>query len=185
LHEATKLQEMQWPLPWLMQGALFYARPCTNRKLTEEDRDRKRFDYFVLAREPEIDTATGLPTPSIDGSLLTRARPTTSGEMPAVAIDFNPKGAALLGELTRKNVPTGAAAADTQLKRHLAIILDGLVMSAPTINSEIRQAAHISGRFTTTEVNQLAAMLKAGALPCRLRPLPTSEKAVPPQKAPQ
>ena len=39
--------------------------------------------------------------------------------------------------LTGANIPSGGTGEQTQVKRHLAIILDGLVMSAPTINSKI------------------------------------------------
>ena len=41
----------------------------------------------------------------------------------------------------------------TQVKRHLAIVLDGLVQSAPTILSQITTNGQISGSFTQKEVH--------------------------------
>ena len=65
-----------------------------------------------------------------------------------------------------------------QKRRHLAIILDGLVMSAPTINSEIRGQGQISGNFTQKEVDSLVNILRAGRLPATLKPQPVSESTI-------
>lgn len=47
----------------------------------------------------------------------------------------------------------------------MAVLLNGTVISAPTLNdSGLRESAMISGSFTPREVNQLAADLKAGSL---------------------
>ena len=96
---------------------------------------------------------------------------------PAVSFTFNNAGGILFRELTRKNTPSGEEGS-TQVKRHLAIILDGLVMSAPTINSEIREHGQISGSFTNREVDQLVNILRAGALPATLKPQPVSESTM-------
>jgi preprotein translocase subunit SecD len=66
----------------------------------------------------------------------------------------------------------------------ILLLLDGLVMSAPTINSEIRDAGIITGDFTQREVESLANILRAGALPAALKPLPVSRQAVPPKTSP-
>jgi SecD/SecF fusion protein len=71
-------------------------------------------------------------------------------------------------------------AEDAQVRRHLAIILDGLVMSAPTINSEIGRQGQISGNFTQQEVDSIVSLLRAGALPVRLKAQPVSETTVAP-----
>src|SRR5262249_26232105 len=52
----------------LLQGALFYSRECKDQNLPEEELAAKPFEYFVLARDPEIDPATGKAMPRIDGS---------------------------------------------------------------------------------------------------------------------
>lgn len=46
-----------------------------------------------------------------------------------------------------------------------AIVLDGLVVSAPTINTAIPGNAQITGSFTQTDAQNLANVLKYGALP--------------------
>lgn len=46
----------------------------------------------------------------------------------------------------------------------MAVILNGAVISKPALRAALRDSATISGHFTTREVNQLAADLKAGSL---------------------
>lgn len=46
----------------------------------------------------------------------------------------------------------------------MAVILNGSVISKPTLRAALRDSATISGRFSTREVNQLASDLKAGSL---------------------
>lgn len=46
----------------------------------------------------------------------------------------------------------------------MAVILNGSIISAPSLNSALRDSARISGHFSQREVNQLAADLKAGSL---------------------
>lgn len=53
--------------------------------------------------------------------------------------------------------------------RQLAIVLDGTVYSAPVIRSKLGSDNRITGRFTTQEADELAKILKAGALPATLR----------------
>jgi SecD/SecF fusion protein len=163
----------------IFQGALFYSRECKDRNLPEEERRKKQYEYFVLTRNPEIDPATGKETPKIDGSYLVSAISQMGNDArPAVAFTFNNTGGGLFGTLTRKNVPSGSGAEESQIKRHLAIILDGLVVSAPTVNSEIREHGQISGNFTQREVDQLVNILRAGALPATLKPQPVSESTM-------
>jgi SecD/SecF fusion protein len=46
----------------------------------------------------------------------------------------------------------------------MAVILNGTVISSPTLNSPLRDSTRISGHFSQREINQLAADLKAGSL---------------------
>jgi SecD/SecF fusion protein len=169
----------------LLQGALFYSRKCEDRNMPEEERRQKAVEYFVLTRDPEINTdlPTSLPlekrrTSKIDGSYLSGARADIRDVRPSVSFSFNKAGAELFGTLTRKNIPTGSGSEESQTKRHLAIVLDGLIMSAPTINSEIRDAGQITGTFTKREVDDLVNILRAGALPASLKPQPVSESTL-------
>ena len=88
----------------LLQGALFYSRECLNRNMPEEERRAKKVEYFVLARNPEIDPNDPehkRQTPSIDGGLLVAASVGHRlGPRPAVHFQFNPEGGRLFGELT-------------------------------------------------------------------------------------
>ncbi|NQT89648.1 MAG: protein translocase subunit SecD [Candidatus Omnitrophica bacterium] len=74
---------------------------------------------------------------------------------PIVGITFNKEGARKFAKLTGEN--TG---------RRLAIVLDGVVKSAPVIKERIPGGEGvIQGRFSPEEANDLAIVLRAGALP--------------------
>jgi SecD/SecF fusion protein len=166
----------------LLQGALFFTRECKDQNLPEEERRKKQLEYFVLTRDPEIDPADAQNKrrlPKIDGSYLVSAVSAPGADFrPAVHFVFNNAGGELFGDITRKNVPSGSGAEETMIRRHLAIILDGLIMSAPTINSEIRTHGQISGSFTAKEVDALVNILRAGRLPATLKPQPVSENTI-------
>ncbi|HET6899123.1 MAG TPA: protein translocase subunit SecD [Vicinamibacteria bacterium] len=77
---------------------------------------------------------------------------------PDVQFTLNPGGAEKFKRETGRNVG-----------RRLAIILDGSVASAPTIQSQIGAEGQITGRFTAQEADELAKILRAGALPATLK----------------
>jgi preprotein translocase subunit SecD len=77
---------------------------------------------------------------------------------PDVQFTLNPIGADKFKRETGRNVG-----------RRLAIILDGRVETAPTINSQIGADGVIQGRFTAQEADELAKVLRAGALPATLK----------------
>jgi preprotein translocase subunit SecD len=75
--------------------------------------------------------------------------------MPLVSLKFNDDGAKLFAEITRSNIG-----------KRLAIFLDGVVISSPTIQQEITGGeAVISGTFNLKEAKELAGSLSYGALP--------------------
>ena len=77
-----------------------------------------------------------------------------------VSLDFNGEGATKFGALTQ--AVTGLAAPQNQV----AIVLDGLVVSAPRINEAITGgSAQITGSFSQQDASNLANGLKYGALP--------------------
>lgn len=57
----------------------------------------------------------------------------------------------------------------------MAIVLDGEVLSAPTIQAQLSTGGVISGQFTEQEANSLALQLRSGALPIPLRIESTQE----------
>jgi preprotein translocase subunit SecD len=74
---------------------------------------------------------------------------------PHVSIKFNAQGAADFDRITNENV-----------RKRLAIVLDGVVHSAPVIQERISGGqAQITGNFTMDESRDLAIVLRAGALP--------------------
>ncbi|GGC55843.1 protein translocase subunit SecD [Chelatococcus reniformis] len=77
---------------------------------------------------------------------------------PIVNFRFNVRGAQKFGQATSENVG-----------RPLAIVLDNEVVSAPRIINPITGGSgQISGRFTVEQANDLALLLRAGALPAKL-----------------
>jgi protein-export membrane protein SecD len=162
----------------LWQGALFYRRESKDRNLPDKERRDKQYEYFVLTREPEYDSVTMDQTPHITGRYLTRASTDLHTGRPQVSFVFDAAGANLFGTLTGKNVPSGEGSEQSRIKRHLAIILDGLVKSAPTINSRIDYQGVITGDFTRKEVDNMVNILRSGALPASLKPEPVSESTM-------
>ena len=83
-----------------------------------------------------------------------------SGSAWYVSLTFNGEGTAAFGAITAR--VTSLASPLNQV----AIVLDGLVVSAPRINEAIPSgSAQITGSFTQLEAQDLANVLKYGALP--------------------
>ena len=96
----------------------------------------------------------------ISGEMLTDARQAFSQQTgaPEVSFRFNGVGARRFGDATGKNIG-----------RRFAIVLDNKVISAPTIQSAITGGSGvITGSFTPETANNLALLLRSGALPAPL-----------------
>lgn len=97
----------------------------------------------------------------VSGDMLEDAQPTFqpgSGE-PVVNFRFDSQGGKRFGEATRNNVG-----------RLFAIVLDNKVISAPVIREPITGGSGvISGKFTTQSAQDLALLLRAGALPAPIK----------------
>ena len=95
----------------------------------------------------------------ITGRDLRSARPIRDeNHQPAVAFSLTQEGARRFARVTGENVG-----------RHLAIILDGRVQSAPQVEDRIeRGEGYISGRFTAQQAADLSVMLRAGTLPASM-----------------
>lgn len=94
----------------------------------------------------------------ITGRDLKTARPSTG--------EFNEPVVSFL--LTREGGQTFGESTQTHIGRNLAIILDGKVVSAPTIQDRITDSGVIHGSFTMQEVQDLVTVLRSGALPAGL-----------------
>jgi len=96
----------------------------------------------------------------VEGADLVDAQPAFDSRTnePIVNFRFNIRGAQRFGQATSENIG-----------RPLAIVLDNEVISAPTIQSAITGGSgQISGRFTVQQAQDLAVLLRAGALPAKL-----------------
>ncbi|ASX27442.1 protein-export membrane protein SecD [Rickettsia sp. MEAM1 (Bemisia tabaci)] len=92
-------------------------------------------------------------------SLTTAAASFDQNSQAVVSFSFNSFGSKLFGEVTKNNVG-----------KHLAIVLDNNLLSAPTINQPIMGGSGIiSGDFTVESANELALLLRAGSLPAPLK----------------
>jgi SecD/SecF fusion protein len=150
-------------------GLLIYSRPFVNLRASARDANKK-YEYFVLTRDPE-------PGKAITGQYLTNAYETQDNRgAPAVGFRFNAAGAALFGELTERNRPDGRG--EGGFKRRLAVILDGQIESAPSLEERIGGEGIIRGEFTSAEINRYIRILRAGQLPASLKPQPVSENTM-------
>lgn len=89
--------------------------------------------------------------------------------MPAVSLEMTSEGAEVFREATR------IAAAATGEANIIAIVLDGEIISAPGVRSEIPNGkAQISGSRTIEEAATLAGLIRGGALPVTLKEVRSS-----------
>lgn len=94
----------------------------------------------------------------LDGGVVTDARVEYSssnrGE-PSVSMTMNAEGANIWARMTKDNIG-----------KQIAIVLDGMVYSYPSVNSEISGgSSSITGHFDVEEATDLANVLKSGKLP--------------------
>jgi protein-export membrane protein SecD len=97
----------------------------------------------------------------VDGSHLRDARAATNSQTSEwiVSFEFDALGGRQFGTVTQQNVG-----------RYLAIVLDNKVISAPVIREPILGGrGQISGHFTAASANDLAILLRGGALPAPLK----------------
>ena len=94
----------------------------------------------------------------ITGRDLKNARP-TQGQFGSHSITFF---------LTAGGSQKFGAATGANIGKHLAIVLDNRVQSAPNIKDRITEQGVIEGSFSPEEANDLALVLRAGALPAGL-----------------
>ena len=95
---------------------------------------------------------------AVTGHDLRSSRPELDeNNQPAVGFTLNRNGAAAFSRITGENIG-----------RHLAIVLDKTVQSAPRIESRINDQGRINGSFTQEEAQNLSLILRSGALPAKL-----------------
>jgi preprotein translocase subunit SecD len=130
--------------------------------VAKKDEDPMRQNPLVVSRDDE---SGGLQVLVVQDDLdLTgeylksvQARYDQNGQ-PSVHFALDTNGSQKLGEITTANLPDHVRG----FKRQLAIILDGTIVTAPSINSVIYDECEITGTFTASETEELAAVLLAG-----------------------
>ncbi len=103
------------------------------------------YDFYALKKEPEL-----------TGEVITDARATfdPTSNAPVVSMQMNSDGADSWARITGAN-----------LKKRIAIVLDGRVYSAPVVQAKITGGnSQISGSASTEEAHLLEIVLKSGAL---------------------
>jgi preprotein translocase subunit SecD len=115
---------------------------------SDTTRNGQPTDYYVVRRRVMV-----------SGDTLIDAQPTfQNGNEPVVSFKFDSTGARRFGDATKENVG-----------KPFAIVLDNKVISAPVIREPILGGSGvISGSFTVQTANDLALLLRAGALPAPL-----------------
>ena len=122
-----------------------------------------KIDEIVVGSEQNEDLFFLLKKrPVVSGENLTNAQPSfDENGLPAVSFNFNPSAALKFGNYTKENIGSP-----------FAIVLDEVVISAPTIRSHIPGGSGIiTGNFSVEESNRLAILLRSGALPAEIEVL--------------
>ncbi|MGD9511270.1 MAG: protein translocase subunit SecD [Geminicoccaceae bacterium] len=130
-----------------VQDALEGRIPPGSMLLPSAERDGGGLTHYVVKRQVDL-----------SGENLTDAQPSFQNNEPVVSFRLDNQGARKFGRITQDNVG-----------KPFAIVLDDKVISAPNIREPILGGSGvISGNFTVETANQLAVLLRAGALPAPL-----------------
>ena len=126
--------------------------PSLEEVLTPPDQDEASSQVVLLGSEGR--TGFILEPAALTGEAIEEAAATFQGQW-IVNVSFNDEGAIAFDQMAVANY-----------ERQVAIVLDGVVESAPTINAtEFNGQAVISGSFDEQEAKDLALVLRFGALP--------------------
>jgi len=129
------------PLPTVAPAGSFFAKQRQSRE--EQQRKAPATTYVVKKRV------------MVSGENLVDSQPTFERGRPVVSFRFDTIGGKKFGRVTQANVG-----------KPFAIVLDNEVISAPVIQEPILGGTGIiSGSFTVSETQDLALLLRAGALP--------------------
>lgn len=156
--------------PYFQDATAEFINPVTGKPLEGK---RIPAGYEVLPHRQSVKGPNGVQQaentyilvrkrPEMGGADLKDARVQVGGGMNAgeveVVVLFNEKGAKRFDEVSQK-----------YLYKPLAVVLDGVVYSAPSIRGRISGGyCSITGNFSLDEAQNLSLVLKAGALPAEL-----------------
>ena len=136
--------EVQEVIP---KDAQFHFSSKPRRVQLPGEEEQEYYMLYLLKKEPEL-----------QGSMIKNARANLGSELEAgrwvVNMELNSEGARIFSRVTGANV-----------NKRMAIILDGKVVSIPTIQERIPHGqARITGMANSEEAKDLALVLRAGAL---------------------
>ena len=112
--------------------------------------DDQEYELYLIVKKPLM-----------DGSGLTRSSAQQDDDNPGkfmILFEFDAKSANQFGEIT-----------DANLQKPMAIVLDDVVCSAPTIQSRITSRGQITGNFSQEQARDLSIALNSGSMPVPVR----------------
>lgn len=150
------------------QGTLGDLRISRDAALTRELEPNK-VEALMVVDDPRF---------QVDGQHLAGVAESFDQRTGAPCVNFRMTqvGSKLFGALTSSNLPDKQAGLYSQL----GIVMDDVLLSAPTIQSTITSNGQITGNFTKQEVQFLVNVLKAGRLPAVLKDPPNSQNTISP-----
>jgi hypothetical protein len=138
----AEAREAREPVPpSLGDPSWIWTRKCESTKLTKEQRDQKRYEYFLLARLTD-------PKAAVSETHLTGVKIDRSTR--AVQFSLDKTGSDRLRELTEHNKG-----------REMVAVVDGKIICKSLIRAAVSSEAQLAGNFTEKELDELADLLGA------------------------
>lgn len=132
-------------------------RPASTRG-DEGDNLEIHSAHILIAKKTQPEPQTNFVSTGLTGKNLQSASVSFQNQglsEPQVSLKFDAQGTALFADITKRDIG-----------KRVAIYLDGQIISAPTVQSEITNGeAVITGNFTVDEAKNLVKRLNEGALP--------------------
>jgi SecD/SecF fusion protein len=134
----------------------------------KDDKEVARDVWEVLVLDPESEAY------NVNGADIRDARARVDQETarPEILLSFSSSGGMKFGRVTGEHLPIG------DFRHKLAIVLDDVLQTAPTIQSRITVSGRITGNFTQKEVDEIVRIINAGGLPAALEPTPVRDTIV-------
>ena len=126
---------------------------------------------FIIYESPDSESdkylITKFFTPLLGSSIKDAYVAYDQLNRPYVAFSLDSKGTEIFSKMTQDNIG-----------KKIAVVLDGKVKSAPTVQDQIFGRGSITGNYTFDDANDLAIILKSGSLPIPIKIL--QEKTIGP-----
>lgn len=180
---------------WMNSTGAFEIRILAHRRLHPNEVERaldpsanplsgdevlwREFDPEVVAPDPSMVTRSSTNQKrealvlnddwDLNGTYMESAVPGRDSSLrPSILGEWNDEGALLMSQLTTAHPPDSGF--------RVAIIFDGIIVSAPAVRDRVSRHFEITGNFTDEEVGEMVSMLRRGCLPARLDPSPVFEQ---------